>query len=109
DLIRKIRIPRWMIVLTSSVSAIINLGLNLIVVAVLMAINQVPVSVSFALLPFALIELYIFSVGLSLFLAAAYVKYRDLSFVWEVMMQAGFYLTPILYPLSIITNITVQK
>ena len=109
DLIRKIRIPRWMIVLSSSVSAVINLGLNLIVVAVLMAINQVPVAVSFVLLPLALIELYIFSVGLSLFLAAAYVKYRDLSFVWEVMMQAGFYLTPILYPLSIITNITVQK
>jgi ABC-2 type transport system permease protein len=109
DLIRKIRIPRWMIVLTSSVSALINLGLNLIIVAILMAINQVPVAVSFVLLPLALIELYIFGVGLSLFLAAAYVKYRDLSFVWEVLMQAGFYLTPVLYPLSIITNIAVQK
>lgn len=109
DLIRKIRIPRWMIVLTSSVSAVINLGLNLVVVGVLMAINQVPVAVSAALLPIALIEIYIFGLGLSLFLSAAYVKYRDLSFIWEVLMQAGFYLTPILYPLSIITNITVQK
>lgn len=109
DLIRKIRIPRWMIVLTSSVSAVINLGLNLIVVAVLMAINQVPVAVSVAYLPLALLEIYIFGLGLSLFLSAAYVKYRDLSFIWEVCMQAGFYLTPIIYPLSIITNLTVQK
>lgn len=109
DLIRKIRIPRWMIVLTSSMSALINLGLNLIVVGVLMAINQVPVAVSVALLPLVLVEIYIFGLGLSLILAAGYVKYRDLSFIWEVLLQAGFYLTPIIYPLSIITNVTIQK
>jgi ABC-2 type transport system permease protein len=109
DLIRKIRIPRWMIVLTSSVSALINLGLNLLVVGVLMAINHVPVAVSIVYLPLALFEIYIFGLGLSLFLSAAYVKYRDLSFIWEVLMQAGFYLTPIIYPLSLITSVTVQK
>ncbi|MDQ3123758.1 MAG: ABC transporter permease [bacterium] len=109
SLIRKIRIPRWMIVLTSSVSALINLGLNTIVIAVFMAINQVPVAVSIVWLPFALIEIYIFGLGLSLFLSAAYVKYRDLSFIWEVLMQAGFYLTPIIYPLSVIEDITVQR
>ena len=41
DLIRKIRIPRWIIVFSSSLSALINLGLNLIVVAVAMMINHV--------------------------------------------------------------------
>lgn len=108
DLIRKIRIPRWMIVLTSSVSAIINLSLNLIVVAVLMIINHVPFSWSILWLPFAIVEIYIFAVGLALFLSAAYVKYRDLSFIWEVLMQAGFYLTPIIYPLTAITSITIM-
>ena len=109
DLIRKIRIPRWMIVLTSSVSAVINLGLNLIIVAILMVITQVPIAVSIIWLPIALLEIYIFGLGLSLFLSAAYVKYRDLSFIWEVLMQAGFYLTPIFYPLSLITSVAVQK
>src|SRR6185436_1626832 len=41
DLIRKIRIPRWMIVFSSSISALINLGLNMIVVAVVMVLNHV--------------------------------------------------------------------
>ncbi len=109
DLIRKIRIPRWMIVLTSSVSAVINLLLNLVVFGVFMAINQVPVAVSVVWLPIALLEIYVFGLGLSLFLSAAYVKYRDLSFIWEVVIQAGFYMTPIIYPLSIISNLTVQK
>lgn len=109
DLIRKIRIPRWMIVLTSSVSALINLGLNLVVVAVFMMANQVDVTASVTWLPLALAEIYVFGLGLSLLLSAAYVKYRDLSFIWEVVMQAGFYLTPIIYPLSVVTNVTFQK
>lgn len=41
DLIRKIRIPRWVIILSSSVSALINLGLNLMVVGVFMVISHV--------------------------------------------------------------------
>src|SRR5574337_1882641 len=41
DLIRKIRIPRWIIVLSSSISALINLFLNLIVVVIFLLINHV--------------------------------------------------------------------
>lgn len=109
DLIRKISIPRWMIVLTSNVSALINLGLNLIVVAAFMVINKSAIGIDAFYFPLALLEIYIFASGLSLFLAAAFVKYRDISFIWEVVLQAGFYLTPIIYPLALITNVTLQK
>lgn len=109
DLIRKIRIPRWMIVLTSSVSALINLALNLVVVAVFAIVNQLDIKMSIVWFPIILAEIYVFSLGLSLFLSAAYVKYRDISYIWEVFLQAGFYLTPILYPLTVITNISFQK
>lgn len=109
DLIRKIRIPRWIIVLSSSVSALINLGLNLIIVFVLMAFNHVGLMPSSLLLPLVIIEIYIFALGISLFLAAAYVKYRDIKYIWEVIIQAGFYATPIIYPLSKIPNLKFQK
>lgn len=109
DLIRKIRIPRWMIVFSSSISAVINLGLNLIVVAIFLVFNKVDITPYILWLPLILVEIYIFSLGLSLFLAAAFVKYRDINYIWEVIMQAGFYLTPILYPLTMITNETFQK
>lgn len=109
DLIRKIRIPRWIIVLSSSVSALINLGLNLVVVAVFMLANDVNITRNAIWFPIILVEVYVFALGLSLFLAAAFVKYRDVSYIWEVILQAAFYLTPILYPLSIITNMTLQK
>ncbi len=109
DLIRKIRIPRWIIVLSSSVSALISLGLNLIVVILFLFLNHVDLLKTTLLIPLILFEVYLLAAGISLFLSAFYVKYRDVSYIWEVIMQAGFYLTPILYPISRITNEALQK
>ncbi len=109
DLIRKIRIPRWIIVFSSSISAVINLLLNLVVVAIFMILNHVDVYATIFFLPLILLEVYIFALGISLFLSAAFVKFRDIIYIWEVILQAGFYLTPILYSLSIIHNVTYQK
>lgn len=109
DLIRKIKIPRWIIVLSSSINALINVGLNLLVVLVFMVINQVDITSTVVYFPLTLLQLYIFALGVSLFLSAAFVKYRDISYIWEVILQAGFYATPILYPLALITNVAVQK
>lgn len=109
DLIRKIRIPRWMIVVSSSISALINLGLNMLIVLVFMVINGVEPMSTVIFFPIILVEIYLFALGVSLFLAAAFVKYRDMSYIWEVCLQALFYLTPILYPLTVITNVTFQK
>lgn len=109
DLIRKIKIPRWIIILATSITALINLSLNLLVVGVFMMINKVELLPTSALLPLTLLQVYLFSLGLSLFLSAAFVKYRDINYIWEVLLQAGFYATPILYPLSLIPNVTIQK
>lgn len=109
DLIRKIKIPRWIIVVSTSISALINLGLNLVVVGIFLVINKVDITQTIVWLPLILLEVYIFALGLSFFLSAAYVKYRDVTYIWEVIMQAMFYVTPILYPLALVTNITLQK
>jgi ABC-2 type transport system permease protein len=109
DLIRKIRIPRWLIVLSSSIGAVINLVLNLLVIAVFMVLGHVDLMSTIFWVPLILVEVYLLALGMSLFLSAAFVKYRDMTYIWEVILQAGFYLTPILYPLSRITNLTFQK
>ncbi|MCA9332289.1 ABC transporter permease [Candidatus Saccharibacteria bacterium] len=109
DLIRKIRIPRWMIIVSTSISALINLSLNMIIVLIIAAISGMNFLSSSILFPLFIVEIYIFSLGLSLILSALFVKYRDISFIWEVLLQAGFYATPILYPLTLIANATIQK
>ncbi len=109
DLIRKVRIPRWIIVLSSSLSALINFGLNLIVIAIFMVINHVDPMATLLWLPLIFAEVYLFAVGLAFLLSAMFVRFRDIGYIWEVVLQAGFYITPIIYPLSRITNITFQK
>lgn len=109
DLIRKIRIPRWIIVFSSSILALINLLLNLVVIAIFMIISQVDITSAIWVFPLILVEIYLFALGVSLFLSAAFVKFRDINYIWEVLMQAAFYLTPILYPLSLITSDTFRK
>lgn len=101
DLIRKIAIPRYLTVISTSASALINFALNLIVLFGIMLITGVEIQISFLLLvPLLLIELYALSLSLAFILSAAFVKFRDISFIWEVFTQMLFYLTPIIYPIS---------
>lgn len=110
DLIRKIRIPRWMIVVSTSMSATINLLFSLIVVFVFMIIDGVGFSLyGISMLGLYILLAYVFGIGLSFFLSALYVKFRDVSYIWEVILQAGFYATPIIYPLQMISNNFIEK
>ncbi len=91
----------------------LNLGLNLIVVFVIALISGMDILVTSLWLPLFVIEIYLMALGLSLILSALYVKYRDMTYIWEIVLQAGFYATPIIYPIttttSFITNETVLK
>jgi ABC-2 type transport system permease protein len=74
-----------------------------------MVLNHVAPLMTIAWLPLIIIEVYIFGLGLAFFLSALFVKFRDIQYIWELFMQAGFYLTPILYPLTQIHNVLYQK
>ena len=104
DLIRKIRIPRYLIVVSSSFSALINLGLSLIVVFIFALFNGIAPSFEWLLIIPIIIELFVLALGVSFLLSAMYVKFRDITYIWEIVIQAGFYATPILYPLMSISK-----
>lgn len=104
DLIRKIKIPRYIIVLSSTVSALINLFLNLIVVLVFVVFSSADMSIRIIWFIPILIELFVLTLGISFFISAAYVRFRDISYIWEVSLQILFYATPILYPLSVVPD-----
>lgn len=108
DLLRKIKFPRYIVVVSGTVSASVNLAFNLLVVAVFMLINGVDISWSILWLPIILIELFVFSLAVAFFLAAAYVKYRDISHIWEVLILGAFYATPILYTLNQVEKVSPQ-
>jgi len=102
DLMRKISIPRYLVVMSSTLSALINLGLSLIVVFVFALLSGIPPSPQWLLIIPLSLQLFIFALGISFFLSAALVKYRDITYIWEVLLQAGFYASAIIYPLSLV-------
>jgi ABC-2 type transport system permease protein len=102
DLLRKVNIPRYSIVISTVLSAFVNLCLNLMVVAVFVLLAGVPLRASIVYLPLLLLELLILSTAMAFLLSALFVKYRDISHIWEVILQGLFYATPIIYPLSIV-------
>lgn len=105
DLLRKINFPKYIIIISATISALINLLLNLVVVFVFMMFDGVEFGWSLLLFPFTLLVIYAFSLGIAFFLSAAYVKYRDVSHLWEVFLQGLFYATPIIYPLQMVIQV----
>lgn len=104
DILRKLSFPRYVVVLAGSFSALINLILNLIIIVGLMVISGTPFRVNGLLIILPIIELFIFSLSMAFLLSALYVRLRDINYIWEVLLQAAFYATPILYPVSFITH-----
>lgn len=101
DLVRKVSIPKHVIVLSTTLSALINFSLNLLVVVVFMVIGHVPFRASLVFVPLLIVELVLLASAVSFILSALFVKFRDVSHIWEVVLQALFYATPILYPLTL--------
>ena len=104
DVIRKINFPKYIIIISSSASALINLALNLVVLAVFMVINGVSLGWTAFLAPLFILELFVFGVGLAFILSTIYVKLRDMGYIWEIIMQALFFGSAVIYPLSMVVD-----
>lgn len=104
DLIRKLNFPKYVIVLSVAFSALINLLFNLIVISVFIYISKVDIGWQVLLAPLFILEIFVFAVALAFILSALFVRLRDINYIWEVLMQAGFYATPILYPLTMVSE-----
>lgn len=102
ELIRKVSIPKYIIVISTTVSAVINLLINMVVVFIFMWMGHVPLRWTIALTPIFFVELIVFSLAISFLLATLLVKFRDFKHIWEVALQVLFYATPILYSLDIV-------
>ena len=102
DLLRKISFPKWIIVVSATITALINFLINLGVIIVFALANGVTPRLTWLLVPFVVLELYLLSLGIAFFLGAINVKFRDISSIWEVFMQALFYAIPIIYPITMV-------
>lgn len=102
DVIRKINFPKYIIVLSTTISALVNLSLNLLIVGIFMLFNGVHFHLSSLSVVLFIAEIYVFALGIAFLLSALNVKHRDTGHIWEIIMQAAFYATPIIYPMAVV-------
>jgi lipopolysaccharide transport system permease protein len=102
-LLTKARVPSWILVITSISNALITLAVFSIVMgAFLAAVGHPPtLAATVAYLTYAA-ALVAIVIGFSLGASVLFLRYRDLNQVWEVVLQAGFFVAPIIYPLDIL-------
>jgi len=106
DLFRKLSFPRYVVVVAGSFSALINLLINLVVIALFMILNHVPFTLNLLWMVPLIIELFVFALAIAFILSAMYVRFRDINYIWELVLQAGFYATPILYPITMVLAVS---
>jgi ABC-2 type transport system permease protein len=99
-MIRKVNFPKYIIVVSTSLSAIINLCINLLIVGIFMVFNQVELTWNILWLPVFIVELYLFGLGLAFLLGAVNVRFRDVDYIWDVFSQALFYGSAIMFPMN---------
>jgi len=102
SLVTKVYFPRWLLVLSSNLANLIGSLLEFIAVFPLLLLLGMKLTFLTLLLPLMLIIEFILITGASLPLAALNVYYRDVAQIWDLTLQAGFFLCPIVYDVKLI-------
>jgi ABC-2 type transport system permease protein len=97
NLVRKIHFPRMVIPVAVVLTAYFNFLLNLFVVVVFAIASGVSPHLSWLELPLLLGFLGVFALGVAMLLSSLYVRFRDVRPIWEVVAQALFYASPVIY------------
>lgn len=102
-LLTKTRCPSWILVVASIGNAVITLIVfAVVIIGFLTVFGRPPGAEALGLFLGYCLALVAIAIGFSLGTSVLFLRYRDLNQVWDVVLQAGFFLAPIIYPLSII-------
>ena len=109
QLVTKIYVPRWTLVLGSTMNALFVFGMNLFVLAFFFLLyHKMPTFLGLLVFFVYAFLLYVLAVAFSFLTAPLYVRFRDLSTIWEVLLSVLMYAAPIIYPLTFMSA-KVQK
>jgi lipopolysaccharide transport system permease protein len=102
-LLTRARFPRFILALTSSANAVITLCLFLVVLCTYIAVFRHPITViQLGLVLLYVVLFWVIVTGFSLAASVLFLRYRDLNQVWDLVLQAGFFVAPVIYPLDIV-------
>lgn len=103
-LLKKTYVPKYIFILSRVVSGMVDLIFSMVALILVMIVTKSKFSFYNLLFPLVFIQLFLFSLGLSLFLSEACVFFRDVRYIYNAVITAWTYLTPIFYPIDMLNT-----
>lgn len=100
--IKKIYLPKIVFPLSTTLALFINMLLSMIALFFFMMVLGAKLTTALLFLPVAFLILFMWSFGLGLFVSTINVYFRDMQYIMGVILNAWYYITPILYPIDVI-------
>ena len=104
DLLKRIYVPRTIFAISAIGTGIVNMVLSIVPLVVLMMFSSMPVTWTLLLLPLPILLLSIFSLGVGLLLSNWAIYFADVIEMYQIVLVAWMYLTPIIYPLEFLPD-----
>lgn len=104
SLIKKIYVPKYLFVISRVFSSFINLMASFTALLLVMVAMRAELHWTVLLIPIPLMLLVLFCLGIGLILSAITVKFRDIMHLYSVFTTALMYLTPVIYPMSMLPD-----
>ncbi len=101
-IVRKVYFPRLIVPLAATGAPLIDYGIGMLVMLVAMLVLGVTLTGQALLVPLMLISLMIGVLGVGILMSAVTVAYRDFRHVLPFLLRLLFFLTPVIYPVTIL-------
>lgn len=103
-MIKKVSLPKYVFPVSRTLSSLVNLGLSFFALLIVMVLTRVPIRWTILLSIIPIIYLFLFALGVGMVLSAAIVFFRDIGYLYNILLTALMYFTPIFYPINIIPD-----
>src|SRR5262245_61014010 len=102
SLMNRIYLPRSIFAATALGTGLVNLSLSLVPLLMIMLVTGVPLRPAMIFLPVPILLVAMFSCGVALFLSTLAAYFADVLEMYQILLVAWMYLTPIIYPKEIV-------
>lgn len=103
-LMKRIYIPHTAFAVASIGTGVVNLSLSLVPLSLIILVLHRPITWAALFLPVAMLSLTAFALGVGLLLSSLAVRFPDVAEMYQIILQAWIYLTPIFYPSDILPH-----
>ena len=101
-IIKKVYVPKYIFPVSNVLSSLVNLLFSFMALLIVAAVTNAPFYWTLLLTPVPILYLFVFSLGIGMFMSCMSVFFRDLTYLYGVGLTLLTYLTPVFYPVDII-------